>query len=115
MTRMYVSEGRIEEIEITTGGLLPGDYRVEHRLFNLKGEQEDRDCINVFKGDTRLASIFFNESVGEVCVHHFAPKLSLRKETICLIFNLMNNWNAAMKDLPVNHAAVLYDPEKTAK
>jgi hypothetical protein len=110
-----MSEGRMEEIEIPTGGLQPGDYRVEHRLFNFKGEMEDHDCLNVFKGDAQLATIFFNDSIGEVCVHRFTPKICIRKETICLIYNIMHNWNDALKDLPVNHAAVLFKPEETTE
>jgi hypothetical protein len=112
-TRTYISEGHIEEIEIPTGGLLKGDYRVEHRLFNFKGDPDEHDCMNVFKADVHLASIFFNDSIGAVCVHRFGDKVCFRKETVCLIYHIMDNWEQAMRDLPLNHASVLYKPEET--
>jgi hypothetical protein len=114
MTTSYLSENGIEEIQIPTGGMLNGDYRIEHRLFNWKGhgEQSDNHCVNLYKGEERIASVFFNESVGEVCVHRFNQRLCFRMQTLNIVANIIEHFDRIVKDLPVDFQTVICKEEE---
>lgn len=99
MKLSYVSEGRVEDVEVPTGGKLPGDFRIVRSTFNFLGDERDLPCLDVWKGDVMLASAFYNESVGEVCVHRFATKVCWRMQTIVLVMNVVENWDRLLADI----------------
>jgi hypothetical protein len=100
MKTFYASEGRVEEIEVPAGGKLPGDFRIARSTFTFKGEEGDEHpCLNVWKGDVRLASVFWNESIGEVCVYRFETKVCWRMQTLSLIANVVVNWERLLGEI----------------
>lgn len=106
MKSHYISEGRIEEIEIPKGGLLPGDFKIERHSFSFKGEPK-QDGIYVLKGSERLAVVFFNYTIGEPCVMQFTSKVCLRLQSLAIIANVIEHWDRLMKDLPMNMGIVI--------
>lgn len=112
MKAYYLSEGRIEEVDIPTGGLLPDNYKIHRGTFFFSDEDEARDCIRIFKGDVVLAVVFFNDTIGSLCLGNFPESTCFRFETVCLFANIMDHWDRIMRELPMDHEFIVVDPKK---
>lgn len=93
MKATYLSEGRIDEIDIPCGFVIEGDYTVAHRVFTYTGDGILRDILDVYKGETRLFGVFYHDHAKEPCVRKYDLKNCWRLQTLYLAAQVVMNWN----------------------
>jgi len=97
--RYYVSEGRIEEMDINDGRV-PGDYIIAHNTIGFEEYNTRQDCLVLYKGGEKLCVAYMNKDIGEPVVINHSQAVSFTKATVEVIWQMLTGFETAIRDIP---------------